>query len=67
LLTEGAKETKRISSAETAGRRKKAAVTPPPNRPPAPPSAHLSKLIISGNPSPYHRLGIIFLHAAENN
>ena len=39
------------SSAETAGRRKKAAATPLPNRPPAPPSAHLSRLIIRGNSS----------------
>jgi hypothetical protein len=39
------------------------AATPPPNRSPASPSAHLSKLIIPGNSSPYLRLLFIFLHA----
>jgi hypothetical protein len=54
LLTEGAKETKekkqRRNSREEEEQPQQ---TPPPNQPPAPPSAHLPKLIVRGNSSPY--------------
>jgi len=63
VVDRGSKGNKEKSSAETAERRKKAAATPPPNRLPAPPSPHLSRLIIPGNPSPYHLRLFIFLHA----